>query len=156
MYRITDPEIFERRYPVLVRQFSLRPNSGGHGKFKGGDGVIRDLEFLRDGLTIGILSERRSVQPWGLAGGGDAERGLNLLITRAGRSINLGGKNTYHALRGDRIVIHTPGGGGYGKHEPESESGGASTSLIKNLASLLHLKKSGGSIHAYQHTQETA
>ncbi|KAL9932364.1 hypothetical protein V8E36_008843 [Tilletia maclaganii] len=135
--RITDPEIFERRYPVVLRQFSLRPDSGGAGKFKGGNGVIRDIEFLSPAIQVSILSERRVFSPYGLNGGHDAQRGRNLWIKRRRevdgdllntpaadeeeqnkatktRTINLGGKTTAKFGRGDRIVIETPGGGGWG------------------------------------------
>lgn len=59
--RITDAEILERRYPVMVHEFSVRTGSGGAGQYRGGDGVIRDLEFLKDNMSVGILSERRSL-----------------------------------------------------------------------------------------------
>jgi 5-oxoprolinase (ATP-hydrolysing) len=58
--RITDPEVLEQRYPVILRRFTLREGSGGHGLFRGGDGVIREIEFLKDGIQVGILSERRA------------------------------------------------------------------------------------------------
>jgi len=111
--RITDVEIIERRYPVLMRQFTLRPNSGGNGKWTGGDGVIRDLQFLKP-LDMGILSERRSYHPFGLVGGEDAKCGINLIVTRDGRVLTLGPKNTYPLRPGDRFRVLTPGGGGYG------------------------------------------
>ena len=76
----------ERRYPVLVRQFGLRANSGGAGRFRGGDGVVREIEFLRP-LEVGILSERRSFRPYGLAGGQPAERGVNFIVTKDGREV---------------------------------------------------------------------
>ena len=133
--RITDPEILERRYPVILRQFSLRPNSGGRGKFCGGDGIIRELEFLRP-LEIGILSERRAFAPYGLHGGEDAKRGINLIQTNEGRIISLGGKNTYSARRGDRLIIQTPGGGGYGsvKEIAEESKESDSVKLIEVLS----------------------
>ena len=74
--RITDPEVLEARFPVVLCQFSLRPGSGGAGCFRGGDGVVREIEFLRP-LTVNILSERRVHAPWGLHGGGDGKRGVN-------------------------------------------------------------------------------
>lgn len=112
--RITDPEILERRYPVLLRQFKLRPGSGGNGKFRGGDGVVRELEFLRP-LTVSILSERRSFKPYGLAGGEDAATGKNTIIRKKDQqTISLGGKNTIQVETGDVISISTPGGGGFG------------------------------------------
>jgi len=111
--RITDPEILERRYPVLLRRFSLRPDSGGVGKHKGGDGVIREIEPLRP-LVMSILSERRSLRPYGLAGGEPAERGRNLLIKKDGTAFNIGGKRSGPIDVGERLVIMSPGGGGYG------------------------------------------
>ena len=105
--------MLEARFPVVLRQFSLRPGSGGAGRFRGGDGVVREIEFLRP-LTVNILSERRVHAPWGLHGGGDGKRGVNRWIRHGGQTINLGGRNSFLAERGDRIVIETPGGGGYG------------------------------------------
>lgn len=115
--RITDPEILERRYPVLLREFSIRPNSGGAGKNRGGDGVIRELEPLRP-LTMSILSERRTLRPYGMAGGEDASTGRNLLIKQSGIVVNMGGRCTGEIKPGERLRIETPGGGGYGKEEP--------------------------------------
>ena len=129
--RITDPEIFERRYPVYLRQFGLRPGSGGRGHFVGGDGVIRDIEFLEPRMQVSILSERRVHRPYGLQGGEPGSSGLNLWIKqrreedgdllepdRDGhlppRVINLGGKATALFGMHDRIVVYTPGGGGFG------------------------------------------
>ncbi|CAB4424914.1 unnamed protein product [Rhizophagus irregularis] len=118
--RITDPEILERRYDhsILLREFSLRKGSGGAGLHKGGDGVIRELEF-REPLQVSILSERRVHHPYGLKGGKDGSKGLNLWIRKDEnsdkvRTINLGSKNTIKVNIGDRIVICTPGGGGWG------------------------------------------
>ncbi|GBG26458.1 5-oxoprolinase [Hondaea fermentalgiana] len=116
--RITDPEILEKRFPVVLRRFSLREGSGGLGKHRGGDGVIREVEFLRP-MTVSILSERRARAPFGMAGGQDALCGQNLLVTRdetSGKEIlqNLGGKASVKASPGQRIRILTPGGGGYG------------------------------------------
>jgi len=112
--RITDPEILERRYPVMLREFSIRKDSGGSGKFKGGNGLIREVEFLEP-LNTAILSERRVHQPYGLKGGGPGKSGLNLFIRKDRSKLHLGGKNEIIAEAGDRIRIETPGGGGYGK-----------------------------------------
>lgn len=111
--RITDPEILEKRYPVLLREFSIRKGSGGKGKFRGGDGLIREIEFLKP-LTAAILSDRRVYPPYGLEGGSPGERGKNSLIKKDGAIIDLGGKNEFQAQPGDRIRLLTPGGGGYG------------------------------------------
>jgi 5-oxoprolinase (ATP-hydrolysing) len=145
--RITDSEVFERRYPVILREFSLRPGSGGKGMHPGGDGVIRDIEF-RIPVQVSILSERRVYRPYGMEGGDDAECGLNVWVRKEEkknldpnsdavngedlknqkvggneveyRYINLGAKNTASMKPGERIIINTPGGGGWGKHGEES------------------------------------
>ena len=111
--RITDPEILERRYPVLLRQFALRHGSGGRGQHKGGDGVVRELEPLRP-LTMSILSERRTLHPYGMAGGEDGACGLNLLVRKGGTHVNLGGRCSASIDTGELLRIETPGGGGYG------------------------------------------
>ena len=114
--RITDPEILERRYPVLLREFSLRKGSGGKGMHPGGDGVIRELEPLRP-LVMSILSERRVLRPYGLAGGGPGSTGRNLLIRKDGIVVNMGGRCSGSVDAGERLRIETPGGGGYGAKE---------------------------------------
>ncbi|KAM3165186.1 5-oxoprolinase [Lachancea thermotolerans] len=115
--RMTDVEIFERRYPVILREFSIRAGSGGKGKFAGGNGVVRDILF-RKAVQASILSERRVVPPHGFDGGEDGERGLNLWIRgSSGAVINIGAKNTISAQPGDRVIIMTPGGGGWGLPE---------------------------------------
>ena len=111
--RITDPEILERRYPVLLNRFSLRRKSGGEGKFRGGDGLVREITFLAP-LTAAILSERRVYPPYGMAGGGPGKPGKNIFIKKDGTEVNMGGKNEMVAEPGDRIRIMTPGGGGFG------------------------------------------
>ncbi|KAH9626114.1 hypothetical protein KSS87_002988 [Heliosperma pusillum] len=111
--RITDPEIFEQRYPVILHKFGLRENSGGAGVHRGGDGLVREIEFRRP-VVVSILSERRVHAPRGLKGGKDGASGVNYLITSDKRKLYLGGKNTIHVQAGETIVILTPGGGGYG------------------------------------------
>lgn len=69
----------------MLRQFTLREGSGGKGEYRGGDGVIREIEFLKEGIQVGILSERRAFQPYGMAGGEPAARGKNLIIMPDGR-----------------------------------------------------------------------
>ncbi|KAL7518334.1 hypothetical protein ACHAWX_003175 [Stephanocyclus meneghinianus] len=112
--RITDPEILERRYPVLLRQFGLRKGSGGNGQHPGGDGVVREIEPLRP-LTMSILSERRTLHPYGMEGGEPGETGKNLLIKKNGVMLNIGAKRSFTIDVGERLMINTPGGGGYGK-----------------------------------------
>ncbi|RKP40049.1 Hydantoinase B/oxoprolinase-domain-containing protein [Dimargaris cristalligena] len=119
--RITDPEILERRYPVILHEFSIRPDSGGRGLYRGGNGLIRDLEFLEP-IQVSILSERRVFQPYGLAGGEPGQRGENHWLRegvsgsqgRRYRRLALGGKNTCLMAPHDRLRILTPGGGGWG------------------------------------------
>ncbi|KAJ5597125.1 hypothetical protein N7450_003583 [Penicillium hetheringtonii] len=120
--RITDPESLEQRYPVILRQFSFRPGSGGKGAWKGGEGVIRDVEF-RLAMSASILSERRSLAPYGMEGGQDGQRGLNSWICKhTGLKSSIGGKNSVHVEPGDRVVIETPGGGGYGKVDDDLDA----------------------------------
>uniref|UniRef100_A0A2K5E207 5-oxoprolinase, ATP-hydrolysing n=1 Tax=Aotus nancymaae TaxID=37293 RepID=A0A2K5E207_AOTNA len=114
--RITDPEILESRYPVVLRRFELRRGSGGRGRFRGGDGVIRELLFREEAL-LSVLTERRAFRPYGLHGGEPGARGLNLLIRKNGRTVNLGGKTSVTVYPGDVFCLHTPGGGGYGDPE---------------------------------------
>ncbi|KAF8013717.1 hypothetical protein BT93_I1550 [Corymbia citriodora subsp. variegata] len=111
--RMTDPEIFEQRYPVLLHRFGLRENSGGTGIRRGGDGLVREIEF-KSPVVVSILSERRVHAPRGLSGGKDGARGANFLITKDGRKIYLGGKNTVQVQPGEVLQILTPGGGGWG------------------------------------------
>ncbi|KAL8171102.1 hypothetical protein V2J09_022906 [Rumex salicifolius] len=111
--RMTDPEIFEQRYPVILHTFGLREKSGGEGIHRGGDGLMREIEFKR-AVVVSILSERRVHAPRGLGGGKCGARGANYLVTRDGRRRYLGGKNTVHVEAGDRLIILTPGGGGWG------------------------------------------
>jgi len=116
--RITDPEILERRYPVILREFSLRQGSGGGGSgggsgssgSSGGDGVVRRVQFRRDGMTMSLLSERRSRAPPGVCGGGAGAMGLNVLRRCSdGIDVNVGAKSRLPVHRGDTISINTPG-----------------------------------------------
>ena len=117
--RITDPEILERRYPLLLRNFSIREGSGGQGLHRGGDGLVREVEFLEP-LNMAILSERRVFAPYGLEGGEPGKRGKNIFVHKDGRELYLGAKNEILAQPGDRFRILTPGGGGFGKKVADS------------------------------------
>jgi 5-oxoprolinase (ATP-hydrolysing) len=110
--RITDPEVLERRYPVVLREFSIRRGSGGAGAYRGGDGVVRAVEF-REAMSAGILAERRTTAPYGLNGGNSGASGCNRLL-RGDREEQLTGHARVDVRAGDVIVIETPGGGGYG------------------------------------------
>ena len=120
--RITDPEVIERRYPVVLRAFEVRRGSGGAGRWRGGDGVRREVEFLAP-MSAAILSERRTRAPFGLSGGGSGARGRNLLI-RDGHAEDLGGKAQRQVRPGDVLVIETPGGGGYGVPAEDGSAAG--------------------------------
>ncbi|MED6287306.1 hypothetical protein CHARACLAT_014994, partial [Characodon lateralis] len=120
--RITDPEILEKRYPVILEHFSLRPGSGGAGKYRGGEGVIRKLLF-RNKVVLSVLTERRAIRPYGLKGGEDGATGLNLLHRVDGRILNLGAKTSVSLEPGDMFCLYTPGGGAFGSEEDLKNSG---------------------------------
>lgn len=127
--RITDAEVFERRYPVILREFAIRKGSRGDGEHPGGDGVIRDIEF-RIPVQVSILSERRVFRPYGMAGGQSASSGVNYWMRKVTgpdgsekyKRINMGGKNTASMKPGERIIVCTPGGGGYGEKSKDGTS----------------------------------
>jgi N-methylhydantoinase B len=109
----TPVEALETAYPVRVRKYSLRRGSGGAGKFRGGEGIVREIEFLTD-VRGSILSDRRKFAPYGLAGGKAGRTGKNQLTVR-GRTRKLPGKAAFTASSGTVLKIETPGGGGWGK-----------------------------------------
>jgi 5-oxoprolinase (ATP-hydrolysing) len=112
--RLTDPEVIERRYPVRVLEFSIRRGSGGSGARRGGDGVVRRLEFLSD-LALSILSQRRGpYPPYGMAGGAPGALGRNTLVRADGAVEVLPALAQAQVRAGDVLVIETPGGGGWG------------------------------------------
>ena len=109
----TPIEALESAYPVRVRRYSLRRGSGGVGRYRGGDGIIREIEFLTD-VRGSILSDRRRFRPYGLAGGKPGKAGRNQLVLR-GRVVPLPSKTVFEAPQGSILRIETPGGGGWGK-----------------------------------------
>jgi 5-oxoprolinase (ATP-hydrolysing) len=111
--RLTDPEVLESRHPVLLREFRYRRGSGGAGLHRGGDGLVRRIEF-RAPMTVAILSNHRRVAPFGLAGGGDGATGVNRLLRADGEKIELPACAVSEVSVGDQILIETPGGGGFG------------------------------------------
>ncbi|MEA5419169.1 hydantoinase B/oxoprolinase family protein, partial [Spirulina sp. CCNP1310] len=112
--RLTDPEVLEWRFPVRLEQFAIRPNSGGAGTWPGGNGVIRKIRFLEP-MTAAILSGRRQVAPFGLAGGEPGAKGCNQ-VERADGSVEiLSGQAMVEMAAGEAIALSTPGGGGYGQ-----------------------------------------
>lgn len=109
----TPAEALEYAYPLRVRWYSLRPGSGGRGKFRGGNGIVREIEVLTD-CEVTLLADRHSRGPWGLAGGGNGSSGTASIIRRDGSVEKMPGKFSSHLFKGERITIHTPGGGGWG------------------------------------------
>ena len=112
--RLTDPEILEWRFPVILDSFSIRRGSGGKGKHRGGDGVIRRVRF-REQMTASMLSGHRIIQPYGMNGGGEGALGRNYVERADGSVTEQGGTDSTEVYDGDVYVIETPGGGGYGK-----------------------------------------
>jgi 5-oxoprolinase (ATP-hydrolysing) len=111
--RMTDPEVLELKFPVLVESFAIRRGSGGSGRWRGGDGAVRRLRF-REAMDASILSNHRVVAPFGLNGGGSGRTGVNRLERAGGQVEMLAGTATVKLNAGDCLVIKTPGGGGYG------------------------------------------
>jgi 5-oxoprolinase (ATP-hydrolysing) len=111
--RLTDPEILEARFPVRLERFARRRGSGGIGRWRGGDGVVRVLRALEP-ITLAILSGSRRVAPCGLAGGGEGRCGRNALLRSDGGCEELGGSAQVAMKPGDVFVLETPGGGGWG------------------------------------------
>jgi 5-oxoprolinase (ATP-hydrolysing) len=120
--RITDPETLERRYPVILREFAIRQGSGGMGRFNGGAGAVRDIE-CRAPIRFSVITERRAIAPYGMEGGGCGAKGVNYWVKRVEKDggggfeerwVNMGPKNMVSMKEGDRCVIYTPGGGGWG------------------------------------------
>ncbi|HXM94308.1 MAG TPA: hydantoinase B/oxoprolinase family protein [Candidatus Dormibacteraeota bacterium] len=108
----TPVEVFEQSYPVRVQQYRVRHGSGGAGRYRGGDGIVREIELLAR-MQIGLLSDRRLRGPYGLAGGHEGKKGRNQLI-RNGQAVELPGKCAFFAEAGTLLRIETPGGGGWG------------------------------------------
>jgi 5-oxoprolinase (ATP-hydrolysing) len=114
--RITDPELLEQRYPVRLRRFAVRRGSGGRGRYRGGDGVVREIEALEP-LQLSLLSQHRRVPPCGAAGGEPGAVGAQRLVRRGGRIEELEGTCAADLDPGDRWIVETPGGGGWGRSE---------------------------------------
>jgi len=119
--RLTDPEILEQRLPVRLERFAVRRGSGGDGRWRGGDGVERELQALEP-ITLSLLTGSRRVPPFGLAGGTAAACGENWLQRRDQPPIQLPGSIAVELQPGDRVRVLTPGGGGYGEQLTNSSS----------------------------------
>ncbi|MDP6675872.1 MAG: hydantoinase B/oxoprolinase family protein [Gammaproteobacteria bacterium] len=111
--RMTDPEVLEARFPVLIREFSIRRNSGGNGLHRGGNGVVRSIEF-RAPMQAAILSNNRLTAPFGLQGGTSGKAGRNYIVRRDGHTEAVSSVGELKLETGDTLIIETPGGGGYG------------------------------------------
>ena len=111
--RLTDPEILETEYPVILEKFQIRNGSGGIGKYNGGCGVVREIKF-RENMTASILSGSRINPPFGLAGGGSGKCGETMLKKSYGTVFKLNFTDQVDVEIGDSIIIRTPGGGGFG------------------------------------------
>jgi 5-oxoprolinase (ATP-hydrolysing) len=112
--RLTDPEVIEQRYPVRLHEFLIRRGSGGAGRHRGGDGIVRRIEFLRD-LEVSLITQRRGrYAPYGLDGGEPGLTGSNRVVRANGAVESLASLVQFEAREGDQLIIETPGGGGWG------------------------------------------
>lgn len=112
--RITDAEVLELRYPVRLERFTIRENSAGKGKWKGGNGIIREMTFLAD-VSLSVLTQHRKEAPYGLEGGGNGAVGRQYIIRKNGETEILKGLDKREMGNGDKIIMETPSGGGFGK-----------------------------------------
>ena len=115
--RITDPEVLEHRYPVRLERFALRRGSGGAGRWPGGDGAVRELVFLEP-MALSILSQHRVEVPYGVDGGEPGLAGRQRLVRATGEVEELASIDGRDVLPGDRLILETPGGGGWGSRQP--------------------------------------
>ncbi|KAL3475522.1 Hydantoinase B/oxoprolinase-domain-containing protein [Aspergillus californicus] len=160
--RITDVESLEKRYPVILREFGIRQGTGGKGARNGGDGVVRDIE-CRAPLSFSVITERRSVAPYGMEGGGDGERGANYWVRRVEsedggeewRWVNMGSKNMVKMQAGDRCVIHTPGGGAWGVSGANGHTNGHSNG-VESVVATIQYPRASGSVNAYAAAQDAS
>jgi 5-oxoprolinase (ATP-hydrolysing) len=119
--RLTDPEVLEFRFPVLLESFEIRRGSGGAGRHRGGDGTLRRLRFLEE-MTVAILSNHRRVPPFGVAGGAPGELGRNWVERKDGSREEMTGTDRREMAPGDVFVVETPGGGGFGAADGQKEA----------------------------------
>jgi 5-oxoprolinase (ATP-hydrolysing) len=116
--KLTDPEELERRYPVRVTELGIRAQSGGKGAYFGGDGMVREVEFL-DTLQVTLLGQHRYFAPYGLEGGSRGKTAEHTLYSPDGQVTRLPGICAFEAKPNDRLRIETPGGGGFGTPSTE-------------------------------------
>ena len=120
---ITDPEVLEHRYPVRLERFSIRRGSGGEGRHPGGRGAVRELRFLSP-VSLSVLTQHRREGPYGMAGGGPGRPGRQRLLREDGRVVELESVDGREVEPGDRLLLETPGGGGWGEAGAADEEGG--------------------------------
>jgi len=112
--RITDPEVLEHRYPVRLERFAIRAGSGGAGRYRGGDGAVRELTFLAP-MSLSLLTQHRVEAPYGMEGGEPGRRGRQRLVRASGETEDLASLDAREVATGDRLILETPGGGGWGR-----------------------------------------
>ena len=112
--RITDAEVVEHRYPVRVERFEIREGSGGAGRWRGGDGVVRELTFLAP-MSLSVLTQHRVERPFGMEGGEPGATGRQRVVRASGEEVELGPVDGCEVEPGDRLLLETPGGGGWGE-----------------------------------------
>lgn len=159
--RVMDPEILEKRMPVLIRMFGLRPGSGGKGLHRGGDGAIRVFE-PRCKMTFTVNTDRRVTRPYGMAGGQPGEAGLNLAVldhpSGKKRVVNFGPRGILQLQQGEQLHIHTPGGGGWGTKGTDCGSNGVvvngdTSSAPQKTQVISQYPRGTGSLHQYTAAQ---
>jgi 5-oxoprolinase (ATP-hydrolysing) len=111
--RITDPEVVEHRYPVRIERFAVRAGSGGAGRHRGGDGAVRETVFLEP-MSLSVLAQHRAEGPYGVDGGHPGAPGRHRVLRATGQTVELGSVDGCEVAPGDRLILETPGGGGWG------------------------------------------
>ncbi|KUJ15080.1 uncharacterized protein LY89DRAFT_671471 [Mollisia scopiformis] len=154
--RTTDAEVLEKRYPVIVREFSIREGSGGKGKWNGGSGITRDIE-CRVPLMFSLVTERRVIRPYGMEGGEAGHLGANYWVQKGENGeytwLSIGPKGQIDMAAGDRCVVHTPGGGAWGSLDQEDANG---LEVKSSKPAHTFTARAAGSYHNYVATQEDA
>jgi 5-oxoprolinase (ATP-hydrolysing) len=121
--RITDPEVVEHRYPVRIERFGVRRGSGGAGRWRGGDGAVRETVFLAP-MSLSVLTQHRTTGPFGAAGGAAGAPGRQRLLRASGEVVEMAAVHGAEVEPGDRLVLETPGGGGWGAEDRPADAGG--------------------------------
>jgi len=144
-------QVLEKRFPLLLRQFTIRDGSGGIGAHSGGNGVHREFEFLMPDMHAMVIGERRVNQPYGMHGGGPGQRGCSFWVRRnddgTTSTIKLKPSPKIEPSVGDRLIIHTPGGGAYG-------APGAELKVPESVKELEQWPRANGSVAAFMSMQE--